>query len=199
MATDTLGRKIRRAPKIRPDSNFWGSSLFLCRLHLHASQNTSTANDGRSMDQGEMTKMTTLMEQEKQRISERLARLDAEREKLSGQLDELEIAERVLARFGGKAVTTENRRTARPARTTPAAAGERGSRRSKKAPGVSISEGCLKAVQAHSEGATPAELLNYLSREFGMTVRPNHLGAALQRHRRAGRLENRDQRWYLPS
>jgi hypothetical protein len=32
-----------------------------------------------------------------------------------------------------------------------------------------------------------------------MTVRPNHLGAALQRHRRAGRLENRDQRWYLPS
>jgi hypothetical protein len=38
-----------------------------------------------------------------------------------------------------------------------------------------------------------------LSREFGMTVRPNHLGIALQRHRRAGRLENRDQRWYLPS
>jgi hypothetical protein len=34
---------------------------------------------------------------------------------------------------------------------------------------------------------------------FPMTVRPNHLGIALQRHRRAGRLENRDQRWYLPS
>jgi hypothetical protein len=65
--------------------------------------------------------------------------------------------------------------------------------------GVSISEASLKAVQAHSEGATPAELLSYLSREFGMTVRPNHLGAALQRHRRAGQLENRDQRWYLPS
>jgi hypothetical protein len=31
-----------------------------------------------------------------------------------------------------------------------------------------------------------------------MTVRPNHLGIALQRHRRAGRLENRDQRWHLP-
>jgi len=28
---------------------------------------------------------------------------------------------------------------------------------------------------------------------------PNHLGMALQRHRRAGRLENRDQRWYLPA
>jgi hypothetical protein len=74
-----------------------------------------------------------------------------------------------------------------------------GGRSSQKAPGVSISEASLKAVQAHSEGATPAELLNYLSRKFGMTVRPNHLGAALQRHRRAGQLENRDQRWYLPS
>ena len=68
-----------------------------------------------------------------------------------------------------------------------------------KGPGVSIRDATLKAVQAHSEGATPAELLNYLLREFGMTVRPNHLGAALQRHRRAGQLENRDQRWYLPS
>jgi hypothetical protein len=29
-----------------------------------------------------------------------------------------------------------------------------------------------------------------------MAVRPNHLGIALQRHLRAGRLENRDQRWY---
>jgi hypothetical protein len=102
------------------------------------------------------------------------ARLDAEREKLSGQLEELEITERVLARFGGKAVTTEKRRRARPARTTPAAAGERRNRSSQKALGVSISDASLKAVQAYSEGATPAELLNYLSREFGMTVRPNH-------------------------
>jgi hypothetical protein len=51
---------------------------------------------------------------EKHRIAERLARLDAERERLSGRLDELEIAERVPARFGGKAVTTEKRRRARP-------------------------------------------------------------------------------------
>jgi hypothetical protein len=28
-------------------------------------------------------------------------------------------------------------------------------------------------------------------------VRPNHLGMALQRHRRAGHLENRNQRWHL--
>ena len=143
--------------------------------------------------------MTTLMEQEKQRISHRLAQLDAEREKLSGELDELEIAGRVLARFGGRAVTTEKRRRARLSKTTPEAAAESRGRSDQKAPGVSISDASLRAVQAHSEGATPAELLNYLLRKFGMTVRPNHLGAALQRHRRAGQLENRDQRWYLPS
>jgi hypothetical protein len=57
----------------------------------------------------------------------------------------------------------------------------------------------VKAVQAHSEGAMPAELLNYLSREFGMTVRPNHSGAALQGRHCAGQLESRDQRWCLPS
>jgi hypothetical protein len=61
-----------------------------------------------------------------------------------------------------------------------------------------MSDGILKAVQAHGDGATANAVLNYLSREFGMAVRPNHLGIALQRHRRAGRLENRDQRWYLP-
>ncbi len=137
--------------------------------------------------------------QEKQRISERLARLDAERTRLGDQLNELEIAERVLIRFGGKADTTGGRRRGRPARTAPAAGGERRARGVQKAPSLTIRDACLKAVQAHGEGATANEILNYLSSEFGMTVRPNHLGAALQRHRRAGQLENRDQRWYLPS
>src|SRR5216683_1066061 len=75
-------------------------------------------------------------EQEKQRISQRLARLDAERGKLSGELDELEIAERVLAQFGGKAVTTEKRRRARPAKTTPSAAAEGRGQSERKTPGV---------------------------------------------------------------
>jgi MreB/Mrl family cell shape determining protein len=54
---------------------------------------------------------------------------------------------------------------------------------------VSLSDAILKAVQARGEGATPNEVLSYLAREFGMTVRPNHLGIALQRHRRVGRPE----------
>jgi hypothetical protein len=136
--------------------------------------------------------------QEKLRISERLARLDAERTKLGDQLNELEIAERVLKRFGGKANTTERRRRGRPAGTAAAAGSQRSARGGQQAPTLSMSDAILKAVQTHSEGATASEVLGYLSREFGMTVRPNHLGIALQRHRRAGRLENRDQRWYLP-
>jgi hypothetical protein len=144
--------------------------------------------------------MATLDEigQEKQRISERLARLDGERTKLGDQLNELEIAERILARFGGKAEATERRRRGRPARTAPAAGGERSARRRQQAPAVSMSDAILKAVQ-EDDGATANTILDYMSREFGMTVRPNHLGIALQRHRRAGRLEHRDQRWYLPS
>jgi hypothetical protein len=143
--------------------------------------------------------MTTSMGEEKQRISERLARLDAEREKLDTQLDELEIAERVLARFGGKAGTTEKRGRAPPAKSTPAAGAERKARGNQQALGMSLSDATLKAVQAHGDGATASEVLNYLSREFRMTVRPNHLGMALQRHRRAGQLENRNQRWYVLS
>jgi hypothetical protein len=45
--------------------------------------------------------MATLDEigKEKQRISEALARVDAQRERLAGQLNELEATERVLARY----------------------------------------------------------------------------------------------------
>ena len=56
--------------------------------------------------------MATLDEigREKQRISQRFAQLDAERTKLSDQLNDLETAARVLKRFGGKAETTKGRR-----------------------------------------------------------------------------------------
>src|SRR5580693_7362601 len=45
--------------------------------------------------------MSTLDEitKEKQRVSETLARVDAQREKLTGQLSELEATERVLTRY----------------------------------------------------------------------------------------------------
>jgi len=143
--------------------------------------------------------MATLDEigQEKQRIAERLARLDADRAKLAQQLEELEIAERVLSRFG-MPQPNGRRGRGRPARAAPPAAGEQRPRAVRSANAPSLSEATLRAVGAYGEGATAAEVMAYLSRELGMSVRPNHLGIALQRHRRAGRLENRDQRWFLP-
>src|SRR5947209_17224915 len=151
--------------------------------------------------------MATLDEigQEKQRISERLARIDVERTKLADQLSELEITERVLTRFGGNADTSERRRRGRPARTAPAPGPQRAPQQRRARGGqqaaasVSLSDATLQAVKANPDGATANDILNHLSRELGMTVRPNHLGIALQRHRRAGRLENRDQRWHLPA
>jgi hypothetical protein len=140
----------------------------------------------------------SVIAQEAHRVVERLSLLDAERIKLADLLNELEIAERVLSRFGGKADTADRRRRGRPARTEGRAGGQRRPRGGEEAPSVSLSDATLKAVQAHGEGATANEVMNYLSREFGMTVSPNNLGIALQRHRRAGRLENRDQRWFLP-
>jgi hypothetical protein len=143
--------------------------------------------------------MATMEEigQEKQKVMERLARLDADRERLAAQLNELEITERVLTRFG-RVETTARRGRGRPARPAPAPAPQRGRARGQPAHAVSLSDATLRAVQAHPEGATANEVLGYLSREFGMAVRPNHLGIALQRHRRAGRLESRDSRWFLP-
>jgi hypothetical protein len=142
--------------------------------------------------------MATLDEigEAKQRISERLARLDSERAKLADQLSELEIAERVLSRFG-KGEGDASRRRGRPAKAAPASPVAR-PRTAQPAPGLSLSDAALQAVQRHPEGLSQRDVLALLTREMGMSVRPNHLGIALQRHRRAGRLDIRDQRWFSP-
>ena len=135
--------------------------------------------------------------QERQRISERLTRVDAERTKLSGQLDELQVTERALKRFGGNGVATEKPAKRRVVRAAKAAVAKPGAGGGQQAKGASLGDATLKAVRAHAKGITADDVRKYLSRKFGLTVRPNHLGSALQRHRRAGRLETRDQRWYL--
>ena len=135
---------------------------------------------------------------EKRRISEQLTRLDAERAKLSDQLKELEIAQRAVRRFGDKAVATKKRIRVPAPKTGPTVGAERAAQGGQQAQGISLGDATLRAVRAHANGASTDALLKHLSRRFGMTVRPNHLGGALHRHQRAGRLENRDQRWYLP-
>src|SRR5690242_13082655 len=73
--------------------------------------------------------MSTLDEitKEKQRIGEALARADAQREKLTGQLSELEAAERVLARYsrGTPARKTASAKTPIPAAKAAAAPRQR--------------------------------------------------------------------------
>ena len=156
--------------------------------------------------------MSTLddIAKERQLLAERLAKLDGDRAKLADQLAELEAAERVLSRFT-QARPTAGRR-GRPAATaaaktqprTPASAaaprrGRRGRRaapRAARAGGVSLGEATLRAVAAHGNGVSAEDVRKYIADQLDMQVRPNHLGMALQRHRRAGRLEQRDLLWF---
>jgi hypothetical protein len=133
--------------------------------------------------------------QEKQQVSQRLMSLDAEWTNLSGELRELDIAERALKRFGRPGVTGKQTKE-RP--TSPAAApNEKRGVRGHQTDGLSLSDASLKAVRAHGKGASANDVLDYVTHKLRMTVRPNHLGMALHRHRREGRLEYRGQRWYF--
>ena len=157
---------------------------------------------------------------EKQRITDRLARIDAEREKLAHQLAELDAAERVLSRMApggarrprrgrtaeaveaGEAAPRRGRRRARQAQATKTAPARRrgagrGGRRARQNSDVPLGDATLQAVQALGNNATAEQVREYLAEHFGMQVRPNHLGMALQRHRRAGRLGEDEGRWSM--
>jgi hypothetical protein len=142
---------------------------------------------------------------ERQRLAEPLARVDAERQKLADRLAELEAAERVLSRFiPRKAVTPRRGRRARRAEATePAAAPARRGRagggrgKAKAKPSIGLGDATLRTIDALGNDVSAEQIREHLAREFGMQVRPNHLGMALQRHRRAGRLSERDARWSM--
>ena len=144
--------------------------------------------------------MSTLDEitKEKQRISEAVARVDMQRDKLAGQLGELEATERVLARYskGRQAKKTASAKTptmegAAPARsrgrpsTTPA----------KPADGKRSLPSLSDQVLAMATGKTQQEIAAACK-----GARPNHVGVALARHKRAGLIEERDGKLYaIPS
>ena len=141
--------------------------------------------------------MSTLDEitKEKQRISEALARVDMQREKLASQLGELEATERVLARYskGTQLKQTASART--PAAATKAAAPARRGRlpttTAKAAGGKRSSSNLGDQVLALATGKTQQEIAAACK-----GARPNHVGAALSRHKRAGRIEERDGKLY---
>jgi hypothetical protein len=140
--------------------------------------------------------MSTLDEitKEKQRVSEALARVDAQREKLTSQLSELEATERVLARYS-KSPRAER---AAPAKTTaakgaaPARSGGRQRTTAAKPAGSKRSSPSLNdQVLALATGKTQREIATACR-----GVRPNHVGAAISRHKRAGRIEEREGKLY---
>ena len=163
---------------------------------------------------------------ERQRLAERLARLDADRQRLADQIAELDAAERVLSRMtppGGKrstrargrataedavgAAATPRRRGRRrrsdqpsegtaPTARRRARTGRRGVKRAAK-PEVSMGDATLRSVEALGGAVSAEQVRDYLGREFGMQVRPNHLGMALARHRRARRLQEDNGQWSI--
>jgi hypothetical protein len=143
--------------------------------------------------------MSTLDEitKEKQRISEALARVDAQREKLTEQLSELEATERVLARYskGSRAGRATSAKTTATKGAAPARPGGRQRTTAAKPVGGKRSSPSLNdQVLALATGKTQQEIATACQ-----GARPNHVGAAIARHKRAGRIEEHDGKLYVRS
>jgi hypothetical protein len=133
---------------------------------------------------------------EKQRIGEALARADAQREKLTGQLSELEATERVLARYSKGRQTKKATAAKTPTATTKAVAPVRSRGRGRPATeksggGKRSSSRLGDQVLALAAGKTQQEITAACK-----GARANHVGAAISRHKRAGRIEERDGKLY---
>src|SRR5438067_1277499 len=139
---------------------------------------------------------------QRQRLNERMARIDAERLKVTEELGELDAAERVLSRLTaakpGRRGRGKGAQNANAGKQPQSSAARRITPRGERKPAkheVPLREATLRAVKALGKEASADQIRGYLGRKFGMQVRPPHLGRALQSHRRAGRLEQRDERW----
>jgi len=142
--------------------------------------------------------MSTLDEitKEKQRIGEALARVDAQHEKLTSQLSELEATERVLARYGRGTPARRRAAANTPTTATKAAApaqrrGRRRATTAKPSAGKRGSPSLGDQVLALATGKTQQEIAAACK-----GARPNHVGVVLARHKRAGRIEERDGKLY---
>jgi len=136
---------------------------------------------GQSWSSSELARryrMATLDEigKEKQRISEALVRVDAQREKLAGELSELEATERVLARYSKG---TQSKRTAAGNKAAaPVQSGRRRRATAAKPAGRNRSEPSFgDRILALANGKTQQEIAAACK-----GVRPNHIGIAIARH-----------------
>ena len=146
------------------------------------------------------TTTPTILDQisaEKTKISERLARLDTDRAAVATRLTDLETAERVLTRVS----KTPARRT-----TSAAAAGAKAptaSRGRGRPPRAAASTSAGRKPSAPSLGERVLALATGRTRpELYLACpndRPNHVGIAVQRHLRAGRIQERDGKLFATS
>ena len=89
--------------------------------------------------------------------------------------------------------TTRVRARGRPRGATAAAS----STKARTGP-ISLSNACAAVIAKHP-GTNSDQILAFLKSEYGLTPLPNHLGVALQRHRKAGRLQETSGIWYPPA
>jgi AT hook motif len=148
------------------------------------------------------TATPTILDQisaEKTKLSERLARLDTDRETVATQLTDLETAERVLTRVS-KTPPPARRPTSAAAIEAKAATATRGRGRPPKAVTRKLAgrepnaPSLGERVLALATGKTRQELYLECPND-----RPNHIGIAVQRHLRAGRIQERDGKLYATS
>jgi hypothetical protein len=147
------------------------------------------------------TTIPTILDQiraEKTKLSERLARLDADRAGVATQLTDLETAERVLTRVRATPPVSGPPSASVAEPQTPSATRRRG-----RASGATASQSGGRKPSAPSLGERVLALATGRTRQELYRAcpndRPNHIGIAVQRHLRAGRIEERDGKLYATS
>ena len=142
------------------------------------------------------TTTTTMLDQisaEKTKINERLARLDTDRAAVATRLTDLKTAERVLTRVGK--TPPAKRTTSTAAAEAKATAASRDRRRPSAA-----SKSAGRKPSAPSLGERVLALVTGRTRQKLYLAcpndRPNHVGTAVQRHLRAGRIQEHDGKLY---
>ena len=144
------------------------------------------------------TTTPTILDQiiaEKTKISERLARLDTDRAAVASRLTDLETAERVLTRVGKTPPGSRTTSAAAAAAKSPTASRGRG-----RPPRAAASKSAARKPSTPSLGERVLALATGRTRQQLYLAcpndRPNHVGIAVQRHLRAGRIQERDGKLY---
>jgi hypothetical protein len=147
------------------------------------------------------TTTPTILDQisaEKTKVSERLARLDTDRATVATQLTDLETAERVLMRVSKTPPAKRPTSTAAAEAKAPTATRGRG-----RPPKAATSKSAARKPSAPSLGERVLALATGRTRQELYLAcpndRPNHIGIAVLRHLRAGRIQEREGKLYATS